>query len=104
MNLRRCLRAIALGFALATFALPFGEAPQASEPDTSAAEQVSEEDDCPPCQQSDETESGREDEAEEPEEDEGPVCHGILTCTFWGVGQVLAVPFRLLRGALDILI
>ena len=36
--------------------------------------------------------------------DGGPVCHGILTCTFYVTGQVIKLPFRLLGGVLDIVI
>lgn len=38
------------------------------------------------------------------DEDDGPACHGILTCTFFVGGQVIALPFRLLNGLFRIII
>jgi hypothetical protein len=36
-------------------------------------------------------------------ESSGPWCGGILSCTFEGVGWVLALPFRLVGGAIDVI-
>lgn len=46
---------------------------------------------------------GEEQQVEE-EQDDGPVCHGVVTCTFYATGQVLKVPFRILGGLIDFLI
>jgi hypothetical protein len=40
----------------------------------------------------------------EAEEDEGPKCHGILTCTFRMVDHIVSLPFRMLGIAFDITI
>ncbi len=46
--------------------------------------------------------SACEEQGEEVED--GPACHGILTCTFYVAGKILVFPFRLLGGLLSIII
>jgi hypothetical protein len=36
-------------------------------------------------------------------ENSGPWCGGILSCTVEGIGWVLALPFRLVGGAIDVI-
>ena len=38
------------------------------------------------------------------EEKEAPVCHGILTCTFWVGGHIIALPFRALNAVFRVVI
>ncbi|HIF96226.1 MAG: hypothetical protein ABGX04_14775 [Myxococcales bacterium] len=38
------------------------------------------------------------------EDDDGPACHGIVTCTFFVGGQIIALPFRLLNAVFKIVI
>ena len=38
------------------------------------------------------------------EDDNGPECHGIVTCTFFVGGQVIALPFRLFNAVFKIVI
>ncbi len=102
MHRRHSIRVIALFFALVLLALPVGGGTHASEPDSAAVERQSDADACPPCPRCPPVDG--EEGVGETEEDDGPVCHGILTCTFWGIGQVLAVPFKLIGGALRIII
>jgi hypothetical protein len=36
-------------------------------------------------------------------ESSGPWCGGILSCSFEGIGWVLALPFRLAGGVIDVI-
>jgi hypothetical protein len=85
---------------LAVFTLPVGPAPLAS--DTPSCEGSQSEGEAV-CETTAGQMDGQLDEQIE-DADSGPVCHGILTCTFYVAGHVIALPFRLLGGALKIII
>lgn len=87
---------------LVLFALPVEAGAQTSETNTSVIEQQGDGGSCPACPPCAQAEG--DDLEDQAEEDEGPVCHGILTCTFRGLGWVLAIPFRLIGAAFEIII
>ncbi len=105
MHPRQSIRVIAVLLTLALFALPLAAGAQSSETNSSAIEQQGDGDACPacpPCAQA--QDSDQDGDLDEQAEEEGPVCHGILTCTFRGVGWILAIPFRLIGVALEVII
>jgi hypothetical protein len=96
---------------LAVTAVPFGPSPLASEAISNPSIESTDEGDFAEGSTPSSPSSGSGEEAvcgtiEEPIEDAdtGPVCHGIVTCTFYVAGQAIALPFRLLGGALEIII
>ncbi len=64
----------------------------ATEAEAASTGSAAEADACPPAEQ------------ELEQQEEGPACHGVLTCTFFVVGKLLVLPFRLLQGAFEIII
>ncbi len=74
-----------------TAEVSIGEEP-AAEAEAESTGSTAEADACPPAEQ------------ELEQQEEGPACHGVLTCSLYVVGKVLVLPFRLLQGAFDIII
>lgn len=100
-------------FTFAFVEVGFAEDHAAAGADTSTAiEQTSSEEDSAPVDV--ESTEGDDDattpfgddgeEVQEEEQEEGPVCHGVVTCTFYATGQVLKIPFRIIGGLIDFLI
>ncbi len=108
ITLRSFVRLFVSLLVIAVFTLPVGRAPLASEAtSTPSTESVDGRD----LAEDTETANGSGEgavcetiEQQAEDADEGPACHGILTCTFYVARHLIVLPFRLLRGALDIII
>ncbi|MBW2725810.1 MAG: hypothetical protein JRE71_15625 [Deltaproteobacteria bacterium] len=92
---------------LAVFALPVGLAPLASEASSGeisgeTSGESSESGERSACEMLDQTGETGEERVENA--GAGPLCHGVLTCTFYVAGQVIALPFRLLGGVFEFII
>ena len=108
MAIVKILRAFACLLVLAFQALPSGGAALASEETSNPPiEVVHSPDSAEDAQATNGNGKGSacgtlEEQAEDV--DEGPACHGILTCTFYVGSHILALPFRLLSGLIAIVI
>ena len=99
MAISKATRTMMCLLVLAVFTLAVGMTPLASE---ASSGETSGNGASAACETIDET---GETSAEQIEAaDAGPLCHGVLTCTFYVAGRVIALPFRLLGGALEFII
>ena len=90
---------------LAMFALPVGLAPLASEASEASSAETSESGKSGESAARETLDQTGETGKEQIEDaDAGPLCHGVLTCTFYVAGQVIALPFRLLGGVFEFII